>query len=165
MAGMFRHVQWNLLFTTVCNSFSAKLMLKQHLQDKYCHMLWQSAIDIWIYIHTVRKKCHFKYLFVWMCYSSWSMRIIWFLLIAESRTLDGYNKSPYPEVDEYITGLITQDSGKGVIRHWTYFQQGELLVYEIAKYRFCHNIGRHHKSNNIMWVWFRNFLWNIRPDS
>ncbi|WAQ97658.1 PRIPO-like protein, partial [Mya arenaria] len=43
-------------------------------------------------------------------------------------TIDGYSKSPYPEVDEYIISLITQDSGKGVIRHWTYFQEGELLV-------------------------------------
>jgi len=67
-----------------------------------------------------------------------------------NQTLDGYSKSPYPEVDEHILSLITADSGKGVIRHWTYFPSGELLVYEIAKYRYCHNIGRHHKSNNIM---------------
>ncbi|XP_052768226.1 DNA-directed primase/polymerase protein-like [Mya arenaria] len=67
-------------------------------------------------------------------------------------TIDGYSKSPYPEVDEYIISLITQDSGKGVIRHWTYFQEGELLVYEITRYRYCHNIGRHHKSNNVMLI-------------
>ena len=64
--------------------------------------------------------------------------------------IEGYNKSPYPEVDEFVTSLITQDGARGVIRHWTYFQQGELLVYEIARYRFCHNIGREHRSNNIM---------------
>lgn len=68
----------------------------------------------------------------------------------ESECIDGYNKSPYPEVDDYIRNIISGDSGKGVIRHWTYFHQGELLVYEITKYRFCHNIGRHHRSNNIM---------------
>ncbi|XP_053393469.1 DNA-directed primase/polymerase protein-like isoform X2 [Mercenaria mercenaria] len=70
----------------------------------------------------------------------------------EAECIDGYSKSPYPEVDEYISNIITKDSGKGVIRHWTYFHQGELLVYEIAKYRYCHNIGRHHRSNNIMLV-------------
>ncbi|XP_060552472.1 DNA-directed primase/polymerase protein-like [Ruditapes philippinarum] len=70
----------------------------------------------------------------------------------EAECIDGYSKSPYPEVDEFIQNIITQDSGKGVIRHWTYFHQGELLVYEIAKYRYCHNIGRHHRSNNIMLI-------------
>lgn len=65
-------------------------------------------------------------------------------------TIEGYSKSPYPEVDDFISDLIMQTSACGVIRHWTYFQQGELLVYEIARYRFCHNIGREHRSNNIM---------------
>ncbi|XP_052266750.1 DNA-directed primase/polymerase protein-like isoform X1 [Dreissena polymorpha] len=67
-------------------------------------------------------------------------------------TLDGYYKSPYPEVDEYIVSIITENDKRGVVRHWTYFHQGELLVYEIAKYRFCHNIAREHKSNNIMFI-------------
>ncbi|XP_065921285.1 DNA-directed primase/polymerase protein isoform X2 [Magallana gigas] len=40
----------------------------------------------------------------------------------------------------------------GGIRHWTYFSQGELIVYEMANYRFCHNVERSHKSNNVMFV-------------
>ncbi|KAL4240945.1 hypothetical protein ACF0H5_001728 [Mactra antiquata] len=69
-----------------------------------------------------------------------------------AESLIGFNKSPYPEVDEYITSIITENSAKGVIRQWTYFHQGELLLYEIARYRYCHNIGRHHRSNNIMLI-------------
>ncbi|KAL3876729.1 hypothetical protein ACJMK2_034530 [Sinanodonta woodiana] len=66
--------------------------------------------------------------------------------------IDGYQKSPYPEVDDFIMSLITYNGAGGIIRHWTYFQKGELLIYEIARYRYCENIGRQHKSNNIMYV-------------
>ncbi|XP_026503684.1 DNA-directed primase/polymerase protein isoform X3 [Terrapene carolina triunguis] len=36
------------------------------------------------------------------------------------------------------------------IRRWNYFSLEELLVYDISRYRWCKNIGRAHKSNNIM---------------
>lgn len=38
------------------------------------------------------------------------------------------------------------------IRRWNYFAAQQLLVYDIAKYRWCDNVGRFHKSNNIMCV-------------
>lgn len=38
------------------------------------------------------------------------------------------------------------------IRRWNYFASEQLIVYDIAKYRWCENVQRFHKSNNIMWV-------------
>ncbi|GIY87197.1 hypothetical protein CDAR_68811 [Caerostris darwini] len=60
------------------------------------------------------------------------------------------SKSPYPEVDVFVSSIIKDDLGTGFIRKWSYLQAEEILVYEIGNYRFCNNIGRHHKSNNIM---------------
>lgn len=38
------------------------------------------------------------------------------------------------------------------IRRWNFFASEQLLVYDIEKFRWCHNVKRFHKSNNIMWV-------------
>ena len=40
------------------------------------------------------------------------------------------------------------------IRRWSYFAAEQLLVYDIVKYRWCENVGRFHKSNNIMYECF-----------
>nr|XP_033799271.1 DNA-directed primase/polymerase protein isoform X2 [Geotrypetes seraphini] len=63
---------------------------------------------------------------------------------------EGYNFSPYPEIDYFILSLIKKDGVQGGIRRWNYFSLEELLVYDISNYRWCENIGRPHKSNNIM---------------
>uniref|UniRef100_A0A672ZR51 DNA-directed primase/polymerase protein n=1 Tax=Sphaeramia orbicularis TaxID=375764 RepID=A0A672ZR51_9TELE len=44
------------------------------------------------------------------------------------------------------------DGIQGSIRRWNYFAAEQLLVYDIAKYRWCENVARFHKSNNIMIV-------------
>ncbi|XP_063493785.1 DNA-directed primase/polymerase protein isoform X12 [Symphalangus syndactylus] len=50
--------------------------------------------------------------------------------------------------------------GTSGIRRWNYFFPEELLVYDICKYRWCENIGRAHKSNNIMiLVDLKNEVW------
>ncbi|KAK6171377.1 hypothetical protein SNE40_019581 [Patella caerulea] len=69
-----------------------------------------------------------------------------------AETIEGNECSPYPEIDMFIYQLVNGDNKKGVIRHWTYFTAGELLIYDIGRYRWCYNIGRQHKSNNIMFV-------------
>lgn len=46
------------------------------------------------------------------------------------------------------------DSTSTGIRRWNYFAAEQLLVYDIAKYRWCENAERFHKSNNIMYVCF-----------
>ncbi|XP_068177139.1 DNA-directed primase/polymerase protein isoform X2 [Antennarius striatus] len=65
-------------------------------------------------------------------------------------SLSGCLASPHQEVDTFVLSLIKKDGIDGSIRRWNYFAAEQLLVYDIAKYRWCENVGRFHKSNNIM---------------
>jgi len=58
------------------------------------------------------------------------------------------SESPFVEVDGFVRKLVEP----GFIRKWTYIQEGSLLVYEIGGTRYCGNIGRQHKSNNIRFI-------------
>ena len=85
--------------------------------------------------------------------------------------LEGFNHSPYPLVDQFVTSQVTRGGVQGSIRRWTFFPQGtahfkrhisslhvgssfypegKVVVYDIMDNRWCENIGRTHKSNNIM---------------
>ncbi|XP_053559849.1 DNA-directed primase/polymerase protein [Bombina bombina] len=64
--------------------------------------------------------------------------------------MKGYQFSPYPEIDYFILSIVTRDGFQGGIRQWNYFFSEELLVYDTVNYRWCENIGRSHKSNNVM---------------
>ncbi|XP_015172025.1 PREDICTED: DNA-directed primase/polymerase protein-like [Polistes dominula] len=60
--------------------------------------------------------------------------------------ITSYNtSSQYPEIDKYILDIIKP----GKIRLCKYNEQLKTLIYEIIGYRYCENIGRWHKSNNI----------------
>ncbi|XP_025960986.2 DNA-directed primase/polymerase protein isoform X4 [Dromaius novaehollandiae] len=63
---------------------------------------------------------------------------------------EGYQDSPYPEIDSFVRSLVNKDGVQGGIRQWNYFSLEEIIVYDISGYRWCENIGRAHKSNNIM---------------
>ncbi|NWQ93541.1 PRIPO protein, partial [Burhinus bistriatus] len=65
-------------------------------------------------------------------------------------SMEGYQDSPYPEIDDFVRSLVNKDGVQGGIRRWNYFSLEEILVYDISGYRWCENIGRAHKSNNIM---------------
>ncbi|KAG7458644.1 hypothetical protein MATL_G00222740 [Megalops atlanticus] len=67
-----------------------------------------------------------------------------------SDCIGGYQHSPYKEVDDFVLSLVTRDGVNGSIRRWSYFVSEQLLVYDILKYRWCQNVSRFHKSNNIM---------------
>ncbi|XP_071794356.1 DNA-directed primase/polymerase protein-like [Asterias amurensis] len=69
---------------------------------------------------------------------------------SSSGHLEGFAHSPYPEVDDFILTVINNGGIQGDIRRWVYFTQGQLLIYDIIKNRWCGNINRQHKSNNIM---------------
>uniref|UniRef100_A0A8C5L850 DNA-directed primase/polymerase protein n=1 Tax=Jaculus jaculus TaxID=51337 RepID=A0A8C5L850_JACJA len=74
--------------------------------------------------------------------------------------IEGFQCSPYPEVDQFVLSLVNKNGIKGGIRRWNYFVPEELLVYDICKYRWCENIGRSHKSNNIMiLIDLKNEVW------
>lgn len=77
-----------------------------------------------------------------------------------AESIEGFQCSPYPEVDQFVISLVNKHAVKGGIRRWNYFFPEELLVYDICKYRWCENIGRPHKSNNIMiLVDLKNEVW------
>ncbi|XP_050003297.1 DNA-directed primase/polymerase protein isoform X2 [Alexandromys fortis] len=79
---------------------------------------------------------------------------------ASAESIEGFQCSPYPEVDQFVISLVNKHAIKGGIRRWNYFFPEELLVYDICKYRWCENIGRSHKSNNIMiLVDLKNEVW------
>ncbi|KAG8520788.1 DNA-directed primase/polymerase protein, partial [Galemys pyrenaicus] len=61
-------------------------------------------------------------------------------------TIEGFQCSPYPEIDQFVLSLVNKNGIKGGIRRWNYFFPEELLVYDICKYRWCENMGRAHKS-------------------
>ncbi|KFP74733.1 Coiled-coil domain-containing protein 111, partial [Apaloderma vittatum] len=65
-------------------------------------------------------------------------------------SLEGYQASPYPEIDCFVRSLVNKDGVQGGIRRWNYFSLEQILVYDISGYRWCENIGRAHRSNNIM---------------
>ncbi|NXM47325.1 PRIPO protein, partial [Gymnorhina tibicen] len=74
--------------------------------------------------------------------------------------MEGYQGSPYPEIDNFVRSLVNKDGLQGGIRQWSYFSLKELLIYDICGYRWCENIGRAHKSNNIMiLVDLKNEVW------
>ncbi|XP_053831316.1 DNA-directed primase/polymerase protein isoform X2 [Vidua macroura] len=74
--------------------------------------------------------------------------------------MEGYQGSPYPEIDNFVHSLVNKDGLQGGIRQWSYFSLKELLIYDISGYRWCENIGRAHKSNNIMiLVDLKNEVW------
>ncbi|XP_051558317.1 DNA-directed primase/polymerase protein isoform X1 [Myxocyprinus asiaticus] len=60
--------------------------------------------------------------------------------------------SPFKDVDDFVLTLVCKDGVQGNIRRWNYFASEQLLVYDIGKFRWCHNVKRFHKSNNIMIV-------------
>ncbi|KAI1887574.1 hypothetical protein AGOR_G00191710 [Albula goreensis] len=62
----------------------------------------------------------------------------------------GYQHSPYKEVDDFVLSLVSRDGVHGGIRRWSLFVSEQLLVFDILRYRWCENVGRFHKSNNIM---------------
>ncbi|NXD89509.1 PRIPO protein, partial [Chaetorhynchus papuensis] len=74
--------------------------------------------------------------------------------------VEGYQGSPYPEIDHFVRSLVNKDGLQGGIRQWSYFSLKELLIYDIYGYRWCENIRRAHKSNNIMiLVDLKNEVW------
>ncbi|XP_067154068.1 DNA-directed primase/polymerase protein isoform X1 [Apteryx mantelli] len=75
-------------------------------------------------------------------------------------SIEGYQDSPYPEIDSFVRSLVNKDGVQGGIRQWNYFSLEEIIVYDISGYRWCENIGRAHKSNNIMiLVDLKNEVW------
>lgn len=64
-------------------------------------------------------------------------------------SLQGFvNTSPYEELDKFISEQVVP----GYIKQWKYYQQSQTMAYCIEKFRYCHNVGREHKSNGILLI-------------
>ena len=88
-----------------------------------------------------------------------------------------YGPSPHPLLDEFIqkvciqhlidtsSHLLTESSGiknSKLIRSWAKVSP-TVIVYNIQGHRFCHNVGREHKSNGIFYqVDFKEGSWHQR---
>lgn len=60
-------------------------------------------------------------------------------------------RSDFSKIDEYVR-LLVQPHG-GSIYTVSYFAETKTLSYAIkGRYRYCHRIGRHHRSNNVVLV-------------
>jgi len=64
------------------------------------------------------------------------------------------SSSPFPAVDQFVTSTVRSQGNKdaGEIWRWAFFSSAQLLVYDIAHNRWCANVHREHRSNNIMSV-------------
>lgn len=60
--------------------------------------------------------------------------------------------SPFPTLDAFIESIGSVANVTGKIRSWYWFSELGLMVYNMAKSRYCERIGREHKSNNVMYV-------------
>uniref|UniRef100_UPI00358E84B2 DNA-directed primase/polymerase protein isoform X2 n=1 Tax=Myxine glutinosa TaxID=7769 RepID=UPI00358E84B2 len=67
----------------------------------------------------------------------------------EKDEISGFHSSHFPAIDEFIKTQINKGGIVGAIRQWTYNASRGLLVYDIARNRWCENIGRPHRSNHI----------------
>jgi len=59
-----------------------------------------------------------------------------------------YASSPFPRIDKFISNLVFP--GKIFRNH--YFPSVNRLVYSIVKNRYCGNIKRQHKNNNVKYI-------------
>jgi hypothetical protein len=63
--------------------------------------------------------------------------------------------SPFSELDKFVgTNLATRNGLNGSIRSWSQeidCEMKSIITYQIKDNRWCENIQRPHKSNNIMW--------------
>ena len=61
--------------------------------------------------------------------------------------LKGSSSSPYPELDHFIKSLLKPG---GFIRQWS--QKHDTILYNVEGNRWCANVQREHKSNNIYYI-------------
>ena len=83
----------------------------------------------------------------------------------ETRYTTSSGPSPFPLLDQYVRDILARRGGvDGDIRSWSIsyvddnlktescLKKISSITYQIIKNRWCERIGRHHKSNNIMWT-------------
>jgi len=66
----------------------------------------------------------------------------------QSTCQSSYTSSPFPRIDRFISNLVFP--GKIFKNH--YFPSVNKLVYSIVKNRYCGNVKRQHKNNNVKYI-------------
>lgn len=70
---------------------------------------------------------------------------------AGTSTMDRYACSPYKRLDDYIRSIVHPHNGN--IYGVTVTAANDTIMYAIkGGYKYCANIGRHHKSNNVILI-------------
>ncbi|KHJ46087.1 herpesviridae UL52/UL70 DNA primase [Trichuris suis] len=59
---------------------------------------------------------------------------------------------PFPGLNRFFEDYLSQQKAQARIRRWIHVKSAGLLILDIANYRYCHRIGREHKSNHIMYI-------------
>ncbi|KAL3827028.1 hypothetical protein ACHAXA_007535 [Cyclostephanos tholiformis] len=76
-------------------------------------------------------------------------------LIASRRKLPcrtSYGASPIQTLDNFIVQKLSTRGGiQGKIRAWSMERGDQYISYHMSENRWCENIGRAHKSNNVIW--------------
>ncbi|KAI6213203.1 hypothetical protein M3Y94_00122700 [Aphelenchoides besseyi] len=72
---------------------------------------------------------------------------------------EGRNEnSPFPDLDSYILKVINGFKSGVRIRSWTlnlidgWKRQRRRITYQFYGFRYCENVGREHRSQNISWI-------------
>jgi hypothetical protein len=74
---------------------------------------------------------------------------------------DPASNSPFPELDRFMRDIVQRwghQSGaihereRGFLKSWRHFAASSVVCYHVGGSRFCANIGRAHKSNQIFFV-------------
>ncbi|KAI3458089.1 hypothetical protein Pfo_014752 [Paulownia fortunei] len=60
--------------------------------------------------------------------------------------------SPFPALDVFVEAIASKGNVSGKIRSWYWFSEYGLMVYSMARNRYCERIGREHKSNHVIYV-------------
>lgn len=63
-----------------------------------------------------------------------------------------FGASPFPSLEVFIEAIASVGGIQGKIRSWYHFADYGVVVYNISGNRFCENIMRPHKSNNVMYI-------------
>jgi hypothetical protein len=62
--------------------------------------------------------------------------------------------SPYPALDQFVAEVVASwgDGHPGYPKSWMMFEDSKAMCYQVGGTRYCRNIGRQHKSNQIFFV-------------
>ncbi|XP_065846033.1 DNA-directed primase/polymerase protein-like isoform X2 [Oscarella lobularis] len=69
-----------------------------------------------------------------------------------SRPSESFGRSPFPLLDDFMLTQMNHGGVQGCIRSVVYFSEGNTVVYNVGRNRWCWNVGRAHKSNHTILI-------------